>query len=153
MIILKAVKLNYAYEDLFTKFKEFIMKQILVLTFLTLISNVGFGATKVAFTKPHDGEIVPATFPVEFSVEGMKVEKAGAMKEGTGHHHLIIDAKAVAKGQVIPKDETHKHFGDGSSSTTLTLKPGKHTLTLQFADGAHKSYGEDYSASITVEVK
>lgn len=130
------------------------MKSLLALSLLFSLS-CAFAAhpSKVHFVKPHDKEVVPTTFQVEFGVEGMTVAKAGEMKEGTGHHHLIIDGKPVAKGQVIPKDETHKHFGDAATSTSLTLKPGKHTLTLQFADGAHKSYGEEYSSTITVEVK
>ncbi|MGZ3790029.1 MAG: DUF4399 domain-containing protein [Bacteriovorax sp.] len=130
------------------------MKSLLSLAlFLSLSSAFAATPSKVHFVKPHDKEVVPTTFPVEFGVEGMTVAKAGEMKEGTGHHHLIIDGKPVAKGQVIPKDETHKHFGDGATSTSVTLKPGKHTLTLQFADGAHKSYGEEYSSTINVEVK
>ena len=63
------------------------------------------------------------------------------MLEGTGHHHLIVDGKAVPKGSVVPADATHMHFGKGQTETTLKLPPGKHTLTLQFADGAHQSYG------------
>ena len=131
------------------------MKSLLSLAlFLALGSAFAAAApSKVHFIKPHDGEVVPQTFQVEFGVDGMTVAKAGDMKPNTGHHHLIIDGKPVAKGQVVPKDETHKHFGDASTTTPVTLKPGKHTLTLQFADGAHKSYGEEYSTTITVEVK
>lgn len=128
------------------------MKLLLSLVILSSLTTA-FAASKIHFVKPHDGEVVPTTFPVEFTVDGMNVAKAGVLKEGTGHHHLIIDGKSVAKGEVVPKDETHKHFGDASVSTTLTLKPGKHTLTLQFADGIHKSYGEEFSSTITVEVK
>lgn len=118
-----------------------------------LVSSNVFAASKVYFVKPHNNEVVAKTFDVEFGIEGMTVEKSGVMKESTGHHHIIIDGKPVEKGQVIAKDDTHKHFGDGSSKTSLTLAPGKHTLTLQFADGAHKSYGPDMAATITVEVK
>jgi hypothetical protein len=39
------------------------------------------------------------------------------------------------------------------TETDVTLTPGKHTLTLQFADFAHKSYGEKWSQTIEVEVK
>jgi hypothetical protein len=115
---------------------------------LTLAAPMG-----VHFVKPQNNEVVPQTFPVEFMVDGMSVTKAGNMTKGTGHHHIIIDGKPVAKGQVVPTNATHKHFGDASTSTTLTLTPGKHTLTLQFADGTHKSYGDEYSKTITVEVK
>ena len=129
------------------------MKTLLILAMLTVSSAFAATASKVHFVKPMDGAVVSQTFQVEFAVDGMTVAKAGDLKPGTGHHHLIIDGKAVAKGQVVPKDETHKHFGDAATSASITLKPGKHTLTLQFADGTHKSLGEEYSTTITVEVK
>ncbi|MBP6707250.1 MAG: DUF4399 domain-containing protein, partial [Achromobacter sp.] len=39
------------------------------------------------------------------------------------------------------------------TETELKLAPGKHTLTMQFADGAHRSYGPDLSSTISVTVK
>jgi len=121
--------------------------------FLSMSAAFAATASKVHFVKPKNNEVVSETFEVQFGVDGMVVAKAGEMKEGTGHHHLIVDGKPVPKGEVVPKDETHKHFGDASTSTKVTLPPGKHTLTLQFADGAHKSLGDDYATTITVEVK
>ena len=35
----------------------------------------------------------------------------------------------------------------------MTLAPGKHTLTLQFANALHKSYGPGYAKQITITVK
>ena len=130
------------------------MKSLLAFTLLFSLATA-FAAvpSKVHFVKPHDKEVVPPTFQVEFAVDGLSVAKAGEVKPGTGHHHLIIDGKAVAKGQVIPKDETHKHFGDAATTATVSLKPGMHTLTMQFADGVHKSLGEEYSSTITIQVK
>ena len=88
-------------------------------------------------------------------VEGMKVQAAGEIKKGTGHHHILIDVANIEEGQVVPTDKNHLHFGGGQTQTTLELSPGKHTLILQFADGAHRSYGEktspnyrDYSRKI-----
>lgn len=132
------------------------MKFIAAMSLLFTLSVAHATSPKVpgvAFVQPSDNQVVPQTFPVEFVVTGMAVAKAGVMTKETGHHHVIIDGKAIPKGQVVPMDETHKHFGDGSTKTMLTLKPGKHTLTLQFADGAHKSYGEEFSKTINVEVK
>jgi Domain of unknown function (DUF4399) len=130
-----------------------IMKLILVFTFLSFTSAFAAPSSKVHFIKPHDKEVVPPTFQVEFAVEGVTIAKAGELTPGTGHHHLIIDGKAVPQGQIVPKDETHKHFGDGSTKASISLKPGTHTLTMQVADGVHKSLGEEYSSTITVEVK
>ena len=53
----------------------------------------------------------------------------------------------------MPTDDTHIHFGKGQTETELKLAPGKHTLTMQFADGAHRSYGPDLSSTISVTVK
>ena len=121
------------------------MKSIFAIFLLVSLSSA-FSATvpKVHFVKPLDKE---------FAVDGMTVAKAGDIKTGTGHHHLIIDGKPIPKGQVVPKDETHRHFGDAATSAEITLKPGKHTLTMQFADGVHKSLGAEYSTTISVEVK
>lgn len=121
---------------------------------LALTMSQAFAAeSKMHFVKPVDNAIVAETFDVEFTVDGMTVEKSGVMKKGTGHHHLIIDGQAIAKGKIVPKDATHIHFGDGASHTSLTLKPGKHTLTLQFADGSHISLGPEYAKTITITVK
>ena len=76
----------------------------------------------------------------------------GSNHPGTGHHHLIVDGQGVPAGEAVPKDDTHIHFGQGQTEHTLELSPGKHTLTLQFADGLHRSYGPALSTTITVEV-
>lgn len=130
------------------------MKLMIVFTFALLsVTSFAANSSKVHFVKPHDKEVVPQTFQVEFAVEGMSVVKAGELKANTGHHHLIIDGKSVPKGEVVPKDETHKHFGDAATTASVSLKPGMHTLTMQFADGAHKSLGEEYATTISIEVK
>ncbi len=108
---------------------------------------------KVMITEPKDGASVKTKFKVKFAVEGMKVAEAGNSTPGTGHHHLIVDGAAIPKGQAIPTDAKHFHFEKGQSETELRLAPGKHTLTLQFADGAHLSYGEMMSQTIHVTVK
>ena len=54
---------------------------------------------------------------------------------------------------IVPKDEQHLHYGDGATTAKVKLSPGKHQLTMQLADGAHRSYGEDWAATITVEVQ
>jgi len=83
----------------------------------------------------------------------MTIKPAGELAEGTGHHHLIIDSPVIPKGTPIPVDEKHIHFGKGQTETEIKLSPGKHVLSLQFADGAHLSYGPEMRATITVTVK
>lgn len=106
----------------------------------------------VKFVEPADGASVSSPVKVVMGVDGLQVVPAGELKSGTGHHHIIIDGEAPAVGEVVPKDATHLHFGDGSTETQLELSPGEHTLTLQFADGMHRSYGPALSTSIKVTV-
>jgi len=109
----------------------------------------------VSFTNVKDGDTVPATFTYKFGVTGYELSPAAAgIKEGTGHHHLVIDGpKAfVDKGEAIPFDATHKHFGKAQTEGELELEPGKHKLTLQFANALHESYGKEFSKTITVNV-
>jgi hypothetical protein len=108
---------------------------------------------KVMFVEPADGATVKSPVMVKMGVEGMTVQPAGELKEGTGHHHIIIDSEPVPFGTAVPADETHIHFGKGQIETELELEPGEHTLQLQFADGAHRSYGEQLSTTITITVE
>ncbi len=47
-------------------------------------------------------------------------------------------AQPPQAGAEIPFDETHLHYGKGQTEASVTLAPGKHTLTLQFANALHK---------------
>ena len=109
----------------------------------------------VTFTNVKDGATVPSTFTYQFDVSGYKVSPAkDGIIEGTGHHHMIIDGPDVwPKGEVIPMDATHKHYGKGQSEGELVLEPGKHTITLQFANALHESYGKEFAKKITVNVQ
>ena len=120
---------------------------------VTPLPAVPAGA-KVFFKNLKDGETVKSPLKVEMGVEGLKLDTAGAIVAGTGHHHLLIDAgDSIPAGQVVPKDSTHLHFGKAQSSAEVTLAPGKHVLTLQFADGIHRSYGSQLATTINVTVK
>lgn len=110
-------------------------------------------AQSVDFIEPMDGATVPSTFKVRFGLDGMKVAPAGDMSEGTGHHHLLIEAADIPEGAVIPMDDRHRHFGKGQTETEITLPPGRYRLTMQFADGLHRSYGEKMRKTIEVIVK
>ncbi|MCO6429260.1 MAG: DUF4399 domain-containing protein [Deltaproteobacteria bacterium] len=110
-------------------------------------------ATGVYFENLKDGGKVRSPFKVIMGVEGMTVAPAGTMDEGTGHHHLIVNRTFISPGQIIPADKEHLHFGKGETETELTLPPGQYTLTLQFADGLHRSYGEDMARTIRIEVE
>jgi hypothetical protein len=110
---------------------------------------------KVYFKNLKDGEKVESPFKVEMGVDAMAVDTAnGIIKPASGHHHILIDAAVPLKlGTVIRNDSVHLHFGKAQTSAEIKLLPGKHTLTLQFADALHRSYGEKLSTTITVNVK
>jgi hypothetical protein len=112
-------------------------------------------ASKVFFVAPKDNSTVGHKFKVVMGLEGMKIKKAGEEIDNktVGHHHLIVDGTFIPEGTAIPTDAQHIHFGKGQTETELELPPGDHTLTLQFADGAHRSYGEKMSATIHIHVK
>ncbi len=40
-------------------------------------------------------------------------------------------------GLPIPADKHHIHFGDGSTTTEITLPPGEHTLQMLLGDHLH----------------
>lgn len=109
---------------------------------------------KVIFKNLKDGATISSPFKLEMGTEVIKVDTAGPVVAGIGHHHLFIDAEdSLAAGTIVPKDSTHIHFGKGQTEYELTLSPGKHKLTLQMADGLHRSYGGKLAATITVNVK
>lgn len=108
---------------------------------------------RVFFANLQSGDEVSSPLELEFGVEGMEVEPAGELNQGKGHHHIIINGGFLDQGTVVPSDSLNIHYGKGQTSTTLELPQGKHTLTMQFADGYHQSYGEQMSATIEVVVK
>jgi hypothetical protein len=110
-------------------------------------------AARVFFKNLKNGQTIPQDYLVKFGAEGIAVKPSGAIVSGTGHHHLIIDGDAIPAGKVVPNDATHLHFGKGQTEAKVHLKPGKHKLVLQFANGAHISYGPDLAATVDVIVK
>ncbi len=109
---------------------------------------------KVFFKNLANGATISSPFKLEMGTEIMKVDTAGPVVAGSGHHHLIIDgADSLAAGTMVPKDSLNIHFGKGQTEYELKLSPGKHKLTLQMADGLHRSYGSKLSATVSVTVK
>ena len=112
------------------------------------------GPDGVSFANVKDGDTIANGFELEFLVSGKNVAPAGEPIDDKtiGHHHLIIDAKGIEPGTPVPADASHIHFGKGQTKHILNVAPGQHTLTLQFADGAHRSYGPEWAKTITVTV-
>ena len=107
----------------------------------------------VSLLEPADGATVGTTFKVRFGVKGMAVAPAGDIIKDSGHNHLLINRMPVAKGESVPFDDNHRHFGAGQTEAMITLPAGQYKLTSQFANGAHQSYGAPMSSSIQITVK
>lgn len=108
--------------------------------------------TAVSFTNLRDGQIVASPVRVEFAVRGMGVAPAGTVRDGSGHHHLLVNKRLpMIVTDKLPFDSSHRHFGKGQTSTLLDLPPGRHQLRLLFADHDHRPYFV-FSREITIEV-
>jgi len=127
--------------------------RVVAASLITVCMAASALAQSVSFVEPIDGAVVGSTFKVKFAVDGMEVKPAGAILANSGHHHLLINAEPVKAGEAVPFDATHLHFGKGQTETEVTLPPGQYTLTMQFANGAHQSYGPEMSKTIHVTVK
>ena len=109
---------------------------------------------EVYFIAPADGATLTSPVTVKFGLKGMGVAPAGIAFEGTGHHHLIIDADLPPLDAPIPADANHVHFGKGQTETTIELEPGKHTLQLLLGDQTHTPHDPAVaSKKITITVK
>lgn len=109
---------------------------------------------KVVFSNLKDNATISSPFTLQMGVEAMDIDSAGLIRQASGHHHLIIDGPdSLATGSIVPKDSVNIHFGNAQTEYELKLTPGKHKLTLQLADGLHRSYGSKLAASIMVTVK
>ena len=103
---------------------------------------------------PVDGATVPSIFKVVFGLDGMGVAPAGTVKDGTGHHHLLINVDTLPDlSRPLPSSDQIIHFGGGQTEAPITLPPGEHTLQLLLGDYAHIPLGEDLlSDKITITV-
>lgn len=130
-------------------------QRVLFSIVIMAVGSVSIAAEKVFFSNIKNNAVVSQDLHVKMGIEGRTLCEAGKEPKDKlcGHHHIIVDGKFIPEGTVIPADEKHVHFGKAQTETQLKLAPGKHTLTLQLADYAHRSYGEKLSQTIVVEVK
>jgi hypothetical protein len=93
---------------------------------------------------------------VRMGLRNMGVAPAGVVKDGTGHHHLLIDVEELPPlDEPIPNDRNHRHFGGGQTEARVEdLAPGPHTLQLMLADEAHVPFDPPViSPKITIIVR
>ena len=109
---------------------------------------------KVYFKNLKNGAAVTSPVKVDMGVNNMKVDTAGPVIAASGHYHIFVDAEdSLSSGAMVPKDSTHLHYGKGQTEAEVKLSPGVHKLTLQFADGLHRSYGSKLATTVSVNVK
>ena len=106
----------------------------------------------VWFIEPKDGAQVTSPVKVVMGMKGMTIKASGKVGKGTGHHHIIINGGPMRKGLGIPTDDMHPHYGKGQTEASLKLAPGDYKLTMQFADGLHRSFGKRWAATISIKV-
>ena len=109
---------------------------------------------RLYFISPADGESLSGPVTVRFGLKGMGVAPAGVEREGTGHHHLILDAPLPDPDAPVPKDGNYRHFGAGQTEAKLTLPPGQHSLQLLLGDHNHIPHEPAVvSSRITITVR
>ena len=112
------------------------------------------GKATAYIVSPADGATVTSPVTVVFGLADFGVAPAGMPRDGTGHHHLIIDAPLPDLSKPIPADDNHRHFGGGQTEVTVDLAPGRHTLQLLLGDHAHVPHDPPiYSDVVTINVK
>ncbi|MFM9437904.1 hypothetical protein ACFDR9_004996 [Janthinobacterium sp. CG_23.3] len=129
------------------------LRRLAAATIVTACMAASAFAQSVSFTEPADGATVSSPFKVKFAVAGMDVKPAGEVAANSGHHHLLINKESIKAGDSVPFDDSHLHFGKGQTEADVKLAPGVYSLTMQFANGAHQSYGPALSNTIKVTVK
>ena len=121
---------------------------------IALEFSKGAPAAAVYFITPKNDDIVSGEVVVKFGLQNFGVSTAGLNVNGTGHHHLIIDADLPNLSQPIQADKHHVHFGKGQTEVKLELEPGTHTLQLLLGDYRHIPHRPPiYSNKITIVVE
>lgn len=97
------------------------------------------GPGTVTIVTPMNGALITGT---EINVNlssTVPIVPAGDLTEGTGHHHLYLNAELTAAGVPVPTvPGSIVHMGDASSTYTFTdVEPGEYTLIAVVADGVH----------------
>ncbi len=121
---------------------------------IALEFSKGASTAEVYFITPKNNDIVSGEVVVKFGLQNFGVSPAGLNVNGTGHHHLIIDADLPNLSQPIQADKNHVHFGKGQTEVKLELEPGTHTLQLLLGDYRHIPHRPPiYSNKITIVVE
>ena len=130
--------------------KKFIFLSIISINYFSL----GASESKVYFINLKDGDVVESPVIIQFGLSGKGVAPAGVNIENTGHHHLLIDIKAIDFSKPIPSSKNHLHFGGGQTETSIELASGEHELQLVLGDLYHVPHSPPIiSKKIKITVK
>jgi hypothetical protein len=96
-------------------------------------------AGTVTIVTPMNGALVNGSEVTVTLSSTVEIVPAGEMTEGTGHHHLYLDADLTPIDEPVPTvPGSIVHMGDASSSYVFEgVEPGEHRLIAVVADGAH----------------
>lgn len=109
----------------------------------------------VSFTSPADGATKTTPVSFDMTAENFTIESASnGVRDGAGHLHILVDQQALEPGEVIPNNESngYYHYGDGSTTAEINLKPGTHTVRVQAGDAKHRAYNLTDSIEVTAEL-
>ncbi|MEO7429081.1 MAG: DUF4399 domain-containing protein [Acidimicrobiales bacterium] len=123
---------------------------IAVITLAGGLTACGSDGATVTVGAPDDGATVAGGVDVNLAADGITIEKAGTVRDGAGHFHVLADTGCAKVGEVIPKDADHVHLGKGQAEATVYLEPGKHELCVQVGDGEHHAL--DVTRVVKVDV-
>ena len=136
---------------------EKILTKWLILASMCLVFSAStvYANESVKITAPPNGAKVSSPVKVCMEVHGVEVEPAKkGINPGKGHHHLLIDVDLpIDLSQIIGKDASHVHMGDGSTCKELKLSSGKHVIRALFANDGDVPYSPAITSKVTVTVK
>jgi len=112
---------------------------------LACSSMLSASEAQVYVVNLENGASVSSPVTVVFGLSGKGVAPAGVEKEGTGHHHVLLNRAPFGEGEEdawiaengIPTDDNHLHFGGGQTEVTLDLPAGQHSIQLLLGDHNH----------------
>jgi hypothetical protein len=128
------------------------MKLFFILLSVTF-SFIANAEQNVYFINLKDGDKLESPIFIQFGLSGMGVAPAGTNREGTGHHHLLINVDDIDISRPIPSSSNHIHFGGGQTETTIDLPSGVYTLQLLLGNMSHIPHNPPVvSKKIKIEV-
>ena len=128
------------------------MKLFFILLSVTF-SFIANAEQNVYFINLKDGDKLESPIFIQFGLSGMGVAPAGTNREGTGHHHLLINVDDMDISRPIPSSSNHIHFGGGQTETTIDLPSGVYTLQLLLGNMSHIPHNPPVvSEKIKIEV-